>query len=143
MVIRYISAGDRLNYGDFLFSLIFQEYFKDNFEVKYYGIVDSDYSYFGAIPTKSYKALIQDNNHEEDIVVVGGGEVFFAKWSSLYSFIYPAFSLIKKNRILNKINLHGILSRIFFYQTMFEFPFTPNLGCENFYISVGGQFSKH
>lgn len=55
MIVRYISARDRLNYGDFLFSLIFKEYFKDTFDIEFYGIVESNYSYFGAIPTQSYK----------------------------------------------------------------------------------------
>lgn len=142
MIVRYISAGDRLNYGDFLFSLIFKEYFKDTFDIEFYGIVESNYSYFGAIPTQSYKTLVKEINHEEDVVVIGGGEVFFPKWSSLYSFIHPTYSLFKRNRYLNKIDSLINLSQKMFYQTRNEFPFIPNLGCENIFISVGGQFTK-
>lgn len=142
MIIRYISAGDRLNYGDFLFSLIFQEYFKDNFEIKFYGIVESDYSYFGGIPTQSYETLVKNINYEKDVIIIGGGEVFFPKWNLLYSYINPYYSFIKKNKYLNKIEDILNLSKKIFFQTKFSFPFTPNLKIENLYISVGGKFSN-
>jgi polysaccharide pyruvyl transferase WcaK-like protein len=142
MIIRYISAGDRLNYGDMLFSLIFREYFQDEFQIYYYGIVKSNYTDFGAIPTHSYKSLIKDICPSEDIVVIGGGEVLFPRWNKLYSFIYPMYSIIKNNRYLNVLDKAFNLSNNFFYKSSYEFPFVPNLQCENIYISVGGQFNS-
>lgn len=144
MVIRYISAGDRLNYGDFLFPIIFDKYFHQSFKIEYYGIVDSDYSTFGAFQTRSYKDLISEiKKGDRGVIVVGGGEVFFAKWRNLYLFINPFYSNLLRNRLINKIDRTFNISKIFFFRTKKEFPYIPNLGCNTIYIAAGGQFSQN
>jgi polysaccharide pyruvyl transferase WcaK-like protein len=143
MVIRYLSAGDRINYGDFLFSLIFKEYFQSKFSIKYYGIVKSDYSKFGGIPTDSYKCLIKERNKTNDVIVIGGGEIFFADWNKLYSFIYPWYSKLLSIRYISRITKILKIGDILFFHTKNKFPFVPNLGCEKIYIAAGGGFNKN
>ena len=143
MVIRYISAGDRVNYGDFLFPIIFDKYFSKKYLIKYYGIVESDYTSFGAFPTRSYLDLIKDVKNNEDTIVMGGGAIFFSRWRDLYSYINPIYSLITKNRLLNRIDKLLKVNKIFFFQTKNDFPFVPNFECKTIYISVGGAFNSN
>lgn len=140
MTIRYIAASDRINYGDLIFPLIFKHYFSQSHTIKFYGLVQSDYSNFGALPTRSYKNLVKDIN-KYDIIVVGGGEVFFGKWKNLYSYVYSFYSKILNTRIINRLENKLNLYRLFFYRTKDEYPFLPNLRCETIYIGSGGEFT--
>src|SRR5690554_5319683 len=83
--IYFLSAADRLNYGDLLFPLIFKS-FCDQKKIGFrnYGLVKSDYSEFGGLPTMSYLQLLKDLKKGNGILVVGGGEVFFGNWVKLY-----------------------------------------------------------
>lgn len=139
--LRYLSAGDRLNYGDFLFSLIFRHYFSKSFEVQYYGIVDSDFSNFGAIPTKSYKSFVREIHGNNDIIIIGGGEVFFPNWIKLYTFINRTYAKLMQNRVLYKIESIMKLVKYFIPAQQSWFPFVPNFTNENIYISAGGEMS--
>ena len=143
MVIRYISASDRINYGDLLFPIIFKQYFSKTHKIQFYGLIHSDYSNFGALSTRSYKELVKDINKSEDIIVVGGGEVFFGDWRNLYSYIYPLYSRILNTRIVNRLENKLNLYRLFFYRTRNEYPFLPNLGCDTVYIGSGGVFTNY
>ena len=105
-----------------------------------YVLVQSDYSNFGALPTRSYKNLVKDIN-KYDIIVVGGGEVFFGKWKNLYSYVYSFYSKILNTRIINRLENKLNLYRLFFYRTKDEYPFLPNLRCETIYIGSGGEFT--
>src|SRR5690554_1718817 len=100
--IRFLSASDRINYGDFLFPIIFKEILNEvNNDVVFenYGIVKSDFTHFGALPTKSFKTL-EAEMESGDKIVIGGGEVLFANWRALYAFINPYFlKLIRVKRL--------------------------------------------
>jgi len=105
--IRFLSASDRINYGDFLFPLIFKQVLKqenENIVFKNYGIVKSDFSYFGALKTNSFRKL-ENDIEDGDKIVIGGGEVLYANWTTLYAFINPLFQYLlrfKKIKALEK-----------------------------------------
>lgn len=141
MTLRYLSAGDRLNYGDFLFSLIFSHYFSESFEIEYYGIINSDFSDFGAIPTKSYKSFVRDINGNNDVVIIGGGEVFFPNWIKLYTYINPTYAKLMQSKVLHKIESILKLVKYFIPANQSWFPFVPNFKNENIYIAAGGEIS--
>ena len=61
MKIKIFAASDRNNYGDLLFPLVIKKILeKDfpNYTIENYGIIKSDLSFFGALPTNSFKSLI-------------------------------------------------------------------------------------
>jgi polysaccharide pyruvyl transferase WcaK-like protein len=142
ITLRYLSAGDRLNYGDFLFSLIFRHYFSKYFEIEYYGIVDSDFSDFGAIPTKSYKSFVRETHGNNDVIIIGGGEVFFPNWIKLYTYISRTYAMLMRNRVLYKIEKTINLVKYFIPANQSWFPFVPNFNNENIYITAGGDLSS-
>lgn len=144
--IRFLSASDRINYGDFLFPLIFKQVLKEennNIVFENYGIVKSDFSYFGALKTKSFKELEVDLENS-DKVVVGGGEVLYANWTTLYAFINPLFRYLlryKKIKILEK--RLGFSNRLLSsYKVLFPFSFKASdfklAELKVYYSSVGG-----
>ncbi len=140
MTIRYVCAGDRLNYGDFLFPLIFKEYFQQSSKIEYYGIVESDYSNFGALPTKSYRTLVREIDVKKDVIVIGGGEVFFGDWINLFGYINSIYSTLMGNRLLRKIEQLLKISRLVLGGGRNRFPFVPAFNCEKIFIGAGGQF---
>src|SRR5690554_2827952 len=103
--IRFLSASDRINYGDFLFPLVFQEVLKlidSDYVFENYGIIKSNYAHFGALKTKSFRAL-EAEIEAGDKVIVGGGEVLFANWTTLYAFINPVFNYFMQFKKLKKL----------------------------------------
>jgi polysaccharide pyruvyl transferase WcaK-like protein len=140
-IIRYISASERLNYGDLLFPIIFKKYFDEDFEFENYGLIESDNSSFGALKTKSFRKLSREIQNE-DIFVVGGGEVFFSKWSKLVSFISPFYNFFYGWKVFKKIDeITNITSYIMGGKGSYS-PYIPRFTMNTFYISVGGQFNK-
>lgn len=145
--IHFLSASDRVNYGDLLFPIIFQKFAEDKgFKIEFYnyGIVKSDLTGFGALPTESYLSLLQRvKRFNGGKLVVGGGEVFFADWNTLYSFINPLFFQLKKYRIIQKLNIPKLLLS----KNKVEIPFCPSNGelknekLNLYFSSVGGTFS--
>ena len=102
-IVHFLTASDRINYGDLLFPIIFKKIINDkNIEFNNYGIVKSDLNHFGALPTMSYKRLQKNVKAKGGNVVIGGGEVFFATWHLLYSYINSLYSKVFKNRLFAK-----------------------------------------
>lgn len=88
------GAIDRFNYGDLLFPLILKEKLEKSglLQLSYYGIIESDLSEFGALPTRSLKEFYRDCNQTKDaVVIVAGGEVLQAPWGPVYSYLNPRF----------------------------------------------------
>lgn len=146
-IIHFLSASDRINYGDLLFPIIFKKYAEaNNFKINFfnYGIAKSDLSDYGAIPTSSYLKLLKNvENVQGGKLVVGGGEVFFANWNKLYSFINPVYFKFNKYKIIKKLKLPKLLLA----NNKVEVPFCPSLKelrndtLKLYFSSVGGSFS--
>ena len=143
-IIHFLSASDRINYGDLLFPIIFKKMLEiHEIEVKFdnYGIVNSDLSYFGALPTKSYKKFQDAVNKTKGNIIVGGGEVFFANWRTLYSFINPYYAYVLKFKIFRKLDQKINLPKILLSKHSSIIPFVPlKNNSELFFSSVGGRF---
>lgn len=146
--IRFLSASDRINYGDFLFPLVFQEVLKridSGYAFENYGIIKSNYAHFGAFKTKSFRAL-EAEIEAGDKVIVGGGEVLFANWTTLYAFINPVFNYLMQFKKLRKLeNKIGFANRwLSLNQVYFPFSFKAsdfNLpALRVYYSSVGGGY---
>ncbi len=101
------GAFDRFNYGDLLFPLILKEKLgkKESLQLSYYGIIESDLSAIGAVPTHSLKDFYNDCKKTKDaVVIVAGGEVLQAPWGPIYSYLNPQFHKIYSffNRTLRR-----------------------------------------
>lgn len=103
--IYFLSAADRLNYGDLLFPLIFSK-LSNNKDINFqnYGLVKNDFSSFGALKTKSYKTLQRDINNYGGNPIIGGWEALFPTWTTLYTFINPVFSKLMSSYKLSKLD---------------------------------------
>ena len=125
--IHFLSASDRINYGDLLFPIIFKRVLsKYNLDFLNYGIVKSDLKYFGALPTKSYKQFQKNIKKSGGNIVIGGGEVFFGNWTTLYAFINPLFARLAANRFFKKIEKKNNLSKRFLSNGIVLVPFEPS-----------------
>jgi hypothetical protein len=76
--IHFISASDRLNYGDLIFILVFKKIFNNSTQIYNYGLIKSDLSHFGALPTESFKTLEQrikklKKDNSQQVIIIGGG----------------------------------------------------------------------
>lgn len=144
--IRFLSASDRINYGDLLFPLIFKKVLEelDN-EIIFenYGIVKSDFTHFGALPTKSFKKL-ESEMESGDKIVIGGGEVLFVNWTTLYAFINPWFRSMIKVKIFRKLEQKLQFANKLLSNNRSPFPFALDASDFNlkylyvYYSSVGG-----
>ncbi|WBL23182.1 polysaccharide pyruvyl transferase family protein [Zunongwangia sp. HRR-M8] len=143
-IIHFLSASDRINYGDLLFPIIFKKMLKIyNIEAEFYnyGIVKSDLSHFGALPTKSYKKFQEEVNKNKGNIVVGGGEVFFANWRTLYSFINPYYAHLLKFEIFKKLDEKINFPKRLLSKDSSMSPFVPlKNNSKLFFSSVGGRF---
>lgn len=144
--IRFISASDRINYGDFLFPLIFSLVLKKvdkNIVFENYGIIKSDFTFFGALKTKSFKNL-EAELEEGDKIVVGGGEVLFANWTTLYAFINPLFNYLLQSKKLRSLEKRIEFSNRWLSSNKVPFPFSFKASdfklsqVKVYYSSVGG-----
>jgi|TARA_B110000914_G_scaffold85199_1_gene75040 hypothetical protein len=149
-IVHFLSASDRVNYGDLLFPLIFKNIlnkFDSKIEFINYGIIRSNLIYFGALKTHSYFKLIRNTGKFGGNLVVGGGEVFFANWSTLFGFINPIYAYLKKYYTFNIIEKKYKLSKYLLIRNQVDIPFVPSLSelsditTKIFYNSVGGNFS--
>ncbi|MBD1390547.1 polysaccharide pyruvyl transferase family protein [Neiella sp. HB171785] len=141
--VYFLSASDRLNYGDLLFPMIFKEVLvKANSKLKFVncGLVESDLSNFGALPTISYRSLEKNIVKTGGCVVVGGGEVLFPTWGLLYSYINPVFSyLFYKYKFVKKFDERIGFSKRIISRTRQVSAFCVDLpNSKTFYNSVGG-----
>lgn len=149
--INFLSAGDRVNYGDFLFPIISLRKFNNKkFNFFNYGLVKSDFSHFEALPTNSYKRLQKElyKSHDE-ILIIGGGEIFFPTWTLLYSYINETFFRLLKFYYFKKLEKKFNLSKYLLSNGQVNFPFSPNKNdfkarnLKIIYNSVGGVFQPH
>ncbi|MGB8703800.1 MAG: hypothetical protein WCD31_02100, partial [Gillisia sp.] len=145
--VYFLTASDRINYGDLLFPLIFKKIAEENgCEFYNYGIVKSDLSFFGALPTQSYNVLLEKIKDSTGKLVIGGGEVFFADWKTLYGFINPHYARAVKNRIISEIERKVRFSKFYLSLNRVSVPFCPaksELKADKvkiYYNSVGGSF---
>ena len=79
-IIHFLSASDRINYGDLLFPILFKSVLERHYPQTIflnYAVVKSDFSGFGALPTASYLSFQRKVKLLGGNVVIGGGEVFF------------------------------------------------------------------
>ena len=88
--INIIGAFDRYNYGDLLFPIIIEEYIKkyepkllEEFEVEFYGLVESDLSKVGGKKTKALRDLYSKKLEDGSMTIVSGGDVLPARISSM------------------------------------------------------------
>lgn len=144
--IRFISASDRINYGDLLFPLIFKQFLTEiNNEINFenYGIIKSDLSDFGALKTKSFKTL-ESEIKNGDKLVIGGGEVLFANWTTLYSFINPRFRFLLRYKKMKTLEKKFKFARNLLSNNKVLFPFSFDasdfklVNLKVYYSSVGG-----
>jgi polysaccharide pyruvyl transferase WcaK-like protein len=148
-IVHFLSASDRINYGDLLFPLIFKKMlfkFDKNIEFKNYGIIRSNLTYFGALKTFSYLRLLKNIGKTGGNVVVGGGEVFFANWSVLFGFINPIYVFLKKNSFFKRLDKKFKIAEYLLVKNKVVIPFVPSLkelkhrDTRVFYNAVGGNF---
>lgn len=143
--IQFLSASDRLNYGDLLFPIITKTVLSNNdsIDFKNYALIKSDLSFFGVIPTQSYKKLEVENN-KNSIVIIGGGHVMFSQWDILYGHINKFYLRFKKYKVFNWIFRQLNFPRALFTKSKTISPFAPyHLQGSLVYLSVGGNYDHH
>jgi len=146
--IYFLSASDRLNYGDLLFPIIFYNVIKGinpDVCINNYGLIKSDLTYFGALKTKSYREFYNDINRDGGNIIIGGGEVLFSSWRVLYSFISPLYSKLSSSYKFKAFEDKLNFTKYLLSNGAINYPFSPNKN--NFsskvtlqYNSVGGGF---
>jgi len=145
--IHFLSASDRINYGDLLFPIIFKKVLETYNHTFYnYGIIKSSLTDFGALPTKSYKTFQKNIKKEGGNVVIGGGEVFFGNWRTLYSFINKFYAKLLRYNTFKKIENKLELAKNTLSNGKVLIPFVPSvneLGNDTvnvFFNAAGGRF---
>jgi len=150
MKIHVISASDRNNYGDLLFPLVIKKYLaktNKDFSFYNYGIIQSDLSGFGALPTESFKDLeINLTKDDTNKVIIGGGEVIGGGWLNIQRFVNLFWNKIYSLKYLRyPIVKFEILEKYFFWTTGHSRPFIlDGLKFDRnqiFYNSIGAQGS--
>jgi hypothetical protein len=150
--IFFLSASDRLNYGDLLFPILFKKVLlekKIEHQFFNFGLVKSNLTYFNALKTESYKTLINEiNNEERPILIIGGGEVLFPTFTTLYCYVNHFFSWLIRRYFFKKIEQKYCLSSLILLSRKVLFPFSPSKnnfkanGLKIFYNAVGGTFNS-
>lgn len=101
--VNVFAASDRNNYGDLLFPILIKKYLENQnveFSFNNYGIINSDLSFFGALPTLSFTDLVKNSKsfHDNSYIVIAGGEVLGGGWLNIYRFINQFWNRIYHNR---------------------------------------------
>ena len=98
--ILVLGAFDRFNYGDILFPHIINYKFNkvENTSIEYYGMIKSDLSEIGGIPTFDINKFYQECNlpNNKVSVIIAGGEAINASWTSLYSSLNNIFYILSR-----------------------------------------------
>ncbi|MDR3061676.1 MAG: polysaccharide pyruvyl transferase family protein [Dysgonamonadaceae bacterium] len=147
------GAIDRFNYGDLLFPLILNEKLKRNgsLQLSYYGIIESNLSGLGALPSRSLKEFYRDCKQTENaVVIIAGGEVLQAPWGPVYSYLNPRFYKIYHffRRVLRRYSLglnNLIAKKLLGAKTMRPFVIDPDIFPQLkgvIYNSTGGISTK-
>lgn len=128
--ILIIGAFDRYNYGDLLFPLVIEHQISatnPDFQFEYFGLIESDLSDVGGLPTKGlkdfYKACSDPANPVH--VIIAGGEALGVTWNSLYAALNPLFQRINRSHVkINKVlDLNGWTRKILNGKTTLPFVF--------------------
>src|SRR5690606_14299117 len=132
------------------FPILFKKFAEnENCRIQFYnyGVVKSDLSHYKALPTDSYLKLLENVKNKGGKLVVGGGEVFFANWKTLYSFINPIYLKISSNNFFNRIDNKINFSKYILSKNKVDVPFCPskeeleNEFIKIYFSSVGGEFT--
>ncbi|GHE19715.1 polysaccharide pyruvyl transferase family protein [Halomonas urumqiensis] len=130
MIYRVLGPFDRYNYGDLLFPLILKYKIESlGYQVEFYGLVESDFTNYGAVKTLSISNFYSDLS-KGDKVIIAGGESLCTSWADLYSYLNKLFDYIYGNRIAKgidrRINIFSWLARsICSGQSRYPFAFSP------------------
>lgn len=146
MKIKIFAASDRNNYGDLLFPLVIKKIVEKNFSnytIENYGIINSDLSFFGALPTNSFKSLIRGIRKENSYkLIIAGGEVLGGGWLNILRFLDPFWNTIHHNvflkKVINKVKiLEGLFGFLFGSTLPFVFDKIKKAENQIYYNSVG------
>lgn len=89
-IILY-GAFDRHNYGDLLFPLIMKRVIEQELpqkKVLISGLINSDLSRYGALPTVSIRKALK-NSQPNATIILAGGDVVACDWQSAYGYLLP------------------------------------------------------
>lgn len=123
--IGLLAACDRDNYGDILFPIIFENYFRNKLSLKfnYYGLIKSDISNLGGPKTDAIKEIKKDEN---DIIVICGGDTIGIPWAAAFTCFDNSEIEKKTAKFLRKIfKLKGdkLISYYMFKEKMWAMPY--------------------
>lgn len=155
--INILGAFDRNNYGDLLFPILIEKYLKkyrkemlDNYEIKYYGLVDADWTSVGGKKVGKLSRMYSTGLESDSLVIVSGGEVIGAKNSRLYldlcknyhEYVVKSFFLRVINRLIGVKRLDNLINSKFGLKS--NYPWIINKDAFSnrvhiFYNSVGGR----
>jgi hypothetical protein len=129
--ILVIGAFDRYNYGDLLFPLIIEKQlntYNIDFEFRFFGLVKSDLSMQGGLPTEGLQAFYKacKNPNDKVHVIVAGGEALGVTWHSLLAALNKTYQKIHRYhiRISKIVDLNGIARNVLRGKTILPFVFT-------------------
>lgn len=113
--ILIIGAFDRYNYGDLLFPIILEKQLQTyglDFRFQFFGLVKSDLSPQGGIPTQGLQDFYREcsDPNQPVHVIIAGGDALGVTWNSLYAALSPIFQKINyRHKRINKIlDLNGL-----------------------------------
>ncbi len=128
--VLIIGAFDRYNYGDLLFPLVIERQlssYEVDFQFEYFGLIESDLSSVGGVPTKGLQKFYKACSDPSDPVhvIIAGGEALAVTWNSLYAALNPLFQRINKKHIkVNKVlDLNAWTKKILKGKTTLPFVF--------------------
>lgn len=122
--IAVLGAFDRFNYGDLLFPLIIEkmlEKYRSEYNIEYYGLIESDLSRYGAKPTRPIKFIFKKEEiPAESIIIIAGGEILNASWISMHMYLLPKTKsilllitkIILGEKLANKISGYFLGSKL-------------------------------
>lgn len=129
--ILIIGAFDRYNYGDLLFPLIIEKQlntYDTDYEFRFFGLIESDLSQEGGLPTENLQAFYKACNDplKKVHVIVAGGEALGVTWHSLLAALNKSYQKIHRFHIrLSKIiDLNSLAKKALNGKTTLPFVFT-------------------
>lgn len=144
-----LGPGDRFNYGDLLFPHVIKhtitEVSNQIWPIRNFGLVQSNLSGIGAIPTFSYRQLLQsiENKEPSSGVLISGGECLSADRHLLYGFIQPYYRNLRANKLFRKLDELVDFTKTFGgIKENYPFSFYKE-GVKTLYNSVGGSGLKY
>lgn len=117
--VLILGAFDRYNYGDLLFPLVIKyqlEKKNPDIDIKYFGLIKSDLSDVGGLPTEDiasfYKYCTEGNDKVS--IIIAGGESILVTWDSLLTSVNARFNATYKifKKLRRFISLNDVAKRI-------------------------------